>query len=620
MLRLWISNLVVATILGITSGASADSPPIASSPGSRTDGSEVPVVGTCPTFSWGAEEPAAAYEIVVYDLERAEAPVVALSREPASPRLRVTVQGDARSWTPSRSECFEPDALYAWAVRAFDDEAPTNWSDSRLFRVEPMPSKSEVLQALQVLKRFTDQQMAHSEEAGTSSGTAHQSGDVGRPDREDTSSEGTALHSRSASLLDSLRSPSTSRLRPKSVAAPNAPALTIDGNLVLDGFIYSGDNPLLHNDGFNNTGIGTNALVSNDNGVGFDNTAVGSQALTNSTLGIGNTAVGAEALMTSTSASNNTAVGRRALKNNTNGQRNTAVGEHSMEENTSGEDNVAMGWLSLEKNETGRRNVGLGKSALSFNTSGSDNVGVGESALVSNSTGIGNTALGNSALGGNDSGDRNIALGLSAGSDTTGDNNILIGHDGVEGESGTIRIGTSGTHSATFIAAISSNSVSGSTVVVDSNGQLGVSTSSRRFKQDIRDIGEESRKLYELRPVAFQYKEDLVDGDLRPEFGLLAEEAAETFPELVRYDDEGNPLSIRYRVVTPLLLNEIQRQRERLHDQKVKIRDLREELEELESLIQGPGDEKRKQIRHAGQGPLRSTSDSLELDTPTGSP
>ena len=77
----------------------------------------------------------------------------------------------------------------------------------------------------------------------------------------------------------------------------------------------------------------------------------------------------------------------------------------------------------------------------------------------------------------NTTGDRNIGVGFQAGVNyTTEDDNIAIGNEGVAGESDTIRIGTATTHDATFIAGISPSDLSatGSPVVVDTNGRLGV--------------------------------------------------------------------------------------------------------------------------------------------------
>src|SRR5204862_4845480 len=109
-------------------------------------------------------------------------------------------------------------------------------------------------------------------------------------------------------------------------------------------------------------------------------------------------------------------------------------------------------------------------AALFFNTSGNDNTATGYLALYSNTTGSGN-----------------IALGVSAGFNlTTGDDNIDIGNSGVAGESDTIRIGTQGTQTKTFIAGISGASGTGTPVVINSNGRLGVRSSSQRFKEAIK--------------------------------------------------------------------------------------------------------------------------------------
>jgi hypothetical protein len=67
-----------------------------------------------------------------------------------------------------------------------------------------------------------------------------------------------------------------------------------------------------------------------------------------------------------------------------------------------------------------------------------------------------NTAHGFRALHHNTTGSFNITLGNLAGNNlTTGSNNIDIGNVGVAGESATIRIGTAGTQTATFVAGIS---------------------------------------------------------------------------------------------------------------------------------------------------------------------
>jgi hypothetical protein len=140
------------------------------------------------------------------------------------------------------------------------------------------------------------------------------------------------------------------------------------------------------------------------------------------------------------------------------------------------------------------------------------------------------------ALANNYTGNDNISLGVGAGTNMVGgSNNIEIwanpsGVPPFSDESNTIRIGINGTQKKTFIAGISSTPVPGADVTVDGNRQLGVLPSSARYKRDIHDMGGASAGLMKLRPVSFRYKDD-PSGTLQ--YGLVAEEVARVYPELV---------------------------------------------------------------------------------------
>ena len=109
----------------------------------------------------------------------------------------------------------------------------------------------------------------------------------------------------------------------------------------------------------------------------------------------------------------------------------------------------------------------------------------------------------------NTTGSDNIALGYEAGfSLTTGGNNVDIGNLGAAADSNTIRIGTQGTQTATYIAGIFNSSASGGAVEVSSTGKLGMVMSSARYKRDIHDMDGKSSNLMKLRPVTFRYKDD----------------------------------------------------------------------------------------------------------------
>jgi hypothetical protein len=107
-------------------------------------------------------------------------------------------------------------------------------------------------------------------------------------------------------------------------------------------------------------------------------------------------------------------------------------------------------------------------------------------------------------------------------------------------------------------------------VVVDGNGQLGTVSSSRRYKEDIADMGEASSELLELRPVTFRYKKAYADGSKPLDYGLIAEEVAEVYPDLVVRGKDGQVETVQYQKLTPMLLNELQklhRQHESDHQQ-----------------------------------------------------
>ncbi len=142
----------------------------------------------------------------------------------------------------------------------------------------------------------------------------------------------------------------------------------------------------------------------------------------------------------------------------------------------------------------------------------------------------------------------------------TGDDNIYIGNLG-SSESNTIRIGRSGTHTRAFIAGV----------------QV-VPASSKRFKEDIHDMGEVSTNLMRLRPVTFHYKKEYDAADGQLQYGLIAEEVAEVYPELVVYDDQGRVKTVLYQQLSGLLLNELQKQ----HRQ---VQELTERLARLEHVL-----------------------------------
>src|SRR4029077_11854031 len=276
-----------------------------------------------------------------------------------------------------------------------------------------------------------------------------------------------------------------------------------------------------------------------------------------------------------------------ALYSNTIGIQNSAVGREALRENVSGNNNLAFGYQALYANVSGSYNTAVGTYALNSAT-GDVNNAQGYSALFNTTTGSANTAQGFQALFSNTTGTHNIGIGYQAGYyPTTGSYNIYIGNSGAALDSGVIRIGDPNAQTAAFLAGVAhTNLTGGVNVVVNSNGQLGIVTSSRRYKQDIQPMGDASVRVYDLRPVKFRYIEANERGQKPVQYGLIAEEVAATFPELVVYDDKGRPETVRYQELTPILLNEVQQLHKHLATQASQLRELKQQLAELRAVNQ----------------------------------
>jgi len=355
--------------------------------------------------------------------------------------------------------------------------------------------------------------------------------------------------------------------------------LDVVGDMNMTGILRQGGDAVVRVFG-SNTALGKSTLSLNP--VGNANTATGSYALFAATSGSDNTATGSEALRSNTDGNFNTAIGSQALASNTSGFLNTATGARALAFITTGSGNTATGWSALLSN-LGNDNTATGVNALSNNTDGSFNTATGRASLFHNTTGSRNTALGNSAgyyMTGND----NIAIGYNTGtSNTSGSNNIYIANDGAE-ESNTIRIG--GSHTSFFAAGVrGAAGAGGVAVLIDPNGHMYTTSSSRRFKEDIHDMGDASNGLMRLRPVTFRYKQPLDDGTKPLEYGLIAEEVEKVYPDLVAYAADGQIQTVKYHLLAVMLLNEIQRQQSELRALEQQNRDLQQRLAAVEAAL-----------------------------------
>jgi hypothetical protein len=193
-------------------------------------------------------------------------------------------------------------------------------------------------------------------------------------------------------------------------------------------------------------------------------------------------------------------------------------------------------------------------------TTGTENTATGDNALFNNTTGTQNTVNGSGALVNNTTGSYNIALGAGAGEVvTTASHVICIGALG-SNVSNTCFIGN--------IRGVTTESDDAIPVVIDSTLQLGTTSSSRRYKTDIKPMDKASESILALKPVSFRYK---VHKGTTPQFGLIAEEVAEVNPDLVVRDDKGEVYTVRYDAVNAMLLNEFLKEHRKVQEQEATI-------------------------------------------------
>lgn len=127
--------------------------------------------------------------------------------------------------------------------------------------------------------------------------------------------------------------------------------------------------------------------------------------------------------------------------------------------------------------------------------------------------------------------------------------------------SGTAGIITAGVYNKTIGATTQP-------LLIDNTGLLGTVISSRRFKQNINPMADESSAIYKLNPVTFTLISDKLD---IKQYGLIAEDVSEAFPALAMLDDEGNPYTVRYHDLPVLLLNEIKKLNARIATLEAKL-------------------------------------------------
>jgi len=303
----------------------------------------------------------------------------------------------------------------------------------------------------------------------------------------------------------------------------------------------------------------------------------------------GNTAEGQNALLSLTTGGFNTAIGYFSLRSNTVNSFNTAVGAGALFANSAPDPNLGFG----------QENTATGAGALFSNSDGFQNTANGAFALFSNRGNL-NTAIGTEALKNNTAGSENVALGADAGVFVITANNVIcIGAEVLGADvSNSCFIGS--------IRGVTTAIDDAIPVLIDAAGQLGTTSSSRRYKTDIKPMEKASESILALKPVSFRYK---VHKDTTPQFGLIAEEVAQVNPDLVVRDNNGEIYTVRYDAVNAMLLNEFLKEHRKVQEQETTIAQLKQEFQSKLA-------DQQKQIKAVASG-LQEVSNQLAAASPS---
>lgn len=346
--------------------------------------------------------------------------------------------------------------------------------------------------------------------------------------------------------------------------------------------------------GSNNTGLGKSVL--NASTTANNNTVVGSLSGALITTGGSNTIIGEGSGLLITTAANVTILGQGSGTALTTGGSNVIIGQGSgtgltgAETNcllinatgvTGGINQLAIG-LPTGLADPFIHNSGAGTfvGQVCGNTAvaaASENAGFGDSTLRFLTTGTMNAGFGSNSLNNLLTGSFNTAVGRKSGFNYAGaeSNNVILGCSfGTVGESNIMRLGNDGSIGGTTTAKSFISGVRGVTtdvndavaVLIDSAGQLGTTSSSLRYKDNVQDMGNASSNIMHLRPVTFNYKKSKA-----MQYGLIAEDVALVMPRLAVMDSEGNPETVKYHELPQLLLNELIKLEKRVKELEAKL-------------------------------------------------
>jgi hypothetical protein len=311
-----------------------------------------------------------------------------------------------------------------------------------------------------------------------------------------------------------------------------------------------------------NSSFGYNALYSN---TANNNSAFGYKTLRSNTTGSKNSAFGREALFSNTIGVDNSSFGAYSLRSSTTSIENTAVGQSSGYDITTGRTNTLLGFNTGRGITTGNYNTILGANVTGLSATIANNIIIadGQGNRRINVDSSGNVGIGTISPGaklhingGNIYVDSGYNYTSAASSGYWASGLVSPYQVGWYESSGAMLFRTSGSEKMRIASGgnVGINTVTPSTtleVVGTITCTTLVETSSVATKTNVKKLNSQTAKLSKLVPVSFNYKKDN-----KRSLGLIAEEVAQVYPELVEYDN-GRPLGVNYSKLTAVLISTV---------------------------------------------------------------
>ena len=98
----------------------------------------------------------------------------------------------------------------------------------------------------------------------------------------------------------------------------------------------------------------------------------------------------------------------------------------------------------------------------------------------------------------------------------------------------------------------------------NSNDRLVYHSSSKRYKNNIRNIETDTSKIYEIGCKTFETN-DPDQLEVKTGFGLIAEDVVEFFPTLIGFDKQDRPDSLNYAMLGVPIIAELQKLNEKVN-------------------------------------------------------